>query len=201
MKKFFSWTILFLMMITAQASAMELKINRDVDWFVSVGNREGALKIEGSNLPKGNYFNGTAIFGDRLYLHFDSTIATDNFDEMSKFGGRDINNTVPLYAFEGSTRIYPVNGGGHEFFLLVTETGGGGCSNLIGERGGKWVQYFDTCTTRRQHGIGLEYMLTNFTTEGDTLVFTYQHWQTKKTYELRYKWDEAAQWFGVDVRG
>ena len=201
MKKFFAWTILFLMMIAAQASAMELKINRDVDWFVAIGTPNGAVKIKGSNLAEGNYFKGTAIFGDRLYFHFDGTDSSGNFDEMSKFGGRDANNAVPIYAFEGSTRIYPVSGGGREFFLLVTETGGGGVVNLIGERGGKWVKYFDTSITRRQHGVDLQYGITNFTAAGDEFIFTYQHWQTKRVREFHYKWDDAAQWFGVDVRG
>ena len=205
-KKFFALTILLLTFAT-QASAMELQI-QPKKWFVSIGSDPFTLRTEGATQIEGDNSKGVVRFGENLYLHFDGELyrnfSDENFDAVmnnsSRFGGRDIKNTVPYFVFEGSTKIYPIaNDAGLPMFALITETGGGGLIAVIGERGGKWVQYFDTSIDRRNFNIGLEYYLRNFYAAGDTLIFVYEHWETKKTYELRYKWDVAAQWFGVEL--
>ena len=203
MKKFFA-AMIFLLMISAQASAMDLKINRNADWSIRLAEEPFTLKIEGYSRLDGNFSKGVAQFGN-LYFHFDCKLFEEkNFEqaekEASRFGGRDFKNTVPIYTFEGSTRIYPITSDdGREFFLLATETGGGGSMKVIGERGGKWVKYFDTQDVQKNNQMAWDFYLQNFYVDGDKIIFVYEKWEPKKICRLVYKWDEAAAWFGVEV--
>ena len=191
MKKFFA-LMTFLLILSAPVSAMNLTIYRDVDWTIGVSSEPSTLEIAGYTNLEGDFSKGVAQFGD-LYFHFDS------FNESSRFGSRDFANTVPVYTFEGRTRIYPLKSDdGREFYLLETETGGGGSFKVIGERNGKWVKYFDTMDVRKQ--IPPDFYLDNFYTAGDTIIFDYKESQKENHCALRYKWDEAAQWFGVEIR-
>ena len=194
MKKFFALTI-FLLTFTAQVSAMNLTLHESVGSVGQTSN-PNEIKIEGYTQLVGDFSKGVAVFADKLYLHFDSSRA-DDFDAASRFGGEDFSNAVPVYVFEGLTKIYPVSGGGREFYLLATETGGGGSFNLIGARDGKWVKYFDTSDARKK--IPYDFYLENFYAAGDTIIFRYKQWQQENYYDLRYKWNAAANWFGVDV--
>ena len=190
MKKFFALAIFFLM-FAAQASAMNLTLRESVG-SISQTSPPNEIKIEGYTQLDGNFSKGVAAFND-LYFHFDSS------NETSRFGGKNFSDTVPVYVFEGRTKIFPVNGDdGREFYLLATETGGGGSFKVIGARDGIWVQYFDTSDMRKQ--IPHEFYLENFFADGDTIIFLYKEWQKENFCELRYKWDAAAQWFGVEVR-
>ena len=205
MKKFFVLTI-FLMMICAQASAMNLKLSQSLG-NISLGANPYLLHIEGSNLPGGDYSKGAATFGD-LFFHFDCTLFEEiqargkTFEEIeslaSRFGSSDFENAVPVYVFEGLTKIYRLSGDdGREFYLLATETGGGSSMKVIGERGGTWIKFFDALDMRKQ--IPPEYYIENFYAEGDTIIFVYKKWQEENFCELRYKWNEAADWFGVEI--
>ena len=205
MKKFFVLTI-FLMMICAQASAMNLKLSQSLG-NISLGANPYLLHIEGSNLPGGDYSKGAATFGD-LFFHFDCTLFEDiqargkTFEEIeslaSRFGSSDFENAVPVYVFEGLTKIYRLSGDdGREFYLLATETGGGSSMKVIGSRDGKWIKFFDTLDMRKQ--IPSEYYIENFYADDDTIIFVYKKWQEENFCELRYKWNEAADWFGVEI--
>lgn len=190
MKKFFALAIFF-MMFVAQASAMNLTLRESVG-SISQTSKPNEIKIEGYTQLDGNFSKGVAAFND-LYLHFDRS------NETSRFGGKNFSDTVPVYVFEGLTKIFPVSGDdGREFYLLATETGGGGSFKVIGARDGKWVQYFDTSDMRKQ--LPREFYLEKFFAEGDTIIFLYKEWQKENFCELRYKWDAAAKWFGVEVR-
>ena len=193
MKKFFAMTIFFLA-FAAQVSAMNLTLHESVGAVSQTSANE--IKITGYTRLDGNFSKGVAVFADKLYLHFDSSRAED-FDAASRFGGEDFSNTVPVYVLEGATKIYPISGGDREFYLLATETGGGGSFKLIGARDGKWVKYFDTLDARKK--IPHDFYPENFYAAGDTIIFRYKQWQTENFCELRYKWDAAANWFGVEV--
>ena len=212
MKKFFA-LVTFLLILSAQASAMNLTIYRDADWTIGLSSEPFTLKIAGYTNLDGDFSKGVAQFGN-LYYHFDALALRDkmplakSFEEeekifayASRFGGRDFANTVPVYTFEGGTRIYPIKSDdAREFYMLVTETGGGGSIKVIGERDGKWVRYFDTQDLHKSKQIGWDFYLQNFYTDGDTIIFIYEQGETRTIRELRYKWDEAAQWFGVEIR-
>lgn len=189
MKKFFALTI-FLLMFAAQVSAMNLTLRESVG-SISQSSNPNEIKIEGATQLDGNFKKGVAVFND-LYFYFDSS------NETSLFGGKNFSDTVTVYVFEGLTKIFPIIGDdGHEFYLLATETGGGGSFKIIGARDGIWVQYFDTSDMRKE--IPHEFYLENFFAEGDTIIFLYKEWQKENFCELRYKWDATAQWFGVEV--
>ena len=205
MKKFFA-TIICLLILSAQASAMDLKLSQSLG-NISLGRNNFTVKIEGSNLTDGDYSKGVAIFGD-LFFHFDCTLFEDiqshgkTFEEIellaSRFGSSDFENAVPVYVFEGMTKIFRLSGDDRrEFYLLATETGGGSSMKVIGSRDGKWTKFFDTSDMRKQ--IPQEYYIENFFATGDTIIFVYKKWQENNFCELRYKWDAAANWFGVEI--
>ena len=190
-RKIFALTIL-LLTVFAQASAMELRLEDSIG-RITLGRENFTLRLDGYTRLDGDVSKGMAVFGE-LYFHFDCR------DELSAFGGSEPSDCVEVYVFEGLTKIYPITSDvGRTFWLLATETGGGGTMRLIGERDGEWVQYFDTMRDKRQHGVAYDFYLQDFYAEDDTLSFVYEQWGTQRRCTLRYRWDEAAHWFGVDV--
>ena len=148
LKKIFASTIFLLMFaFAAQVSAMTFQQPVKIG-SAGIGSGYG-LRIEDATKidAKQNgdtYTNGYAIFGDKLYLHFDDATA-DDFTSGSWFGSSDKNNTVQYYVFEGSTSISRLpNDSGIDMYLLMTETGGGNVTAVIGNRDGKWVKFVDT---------------------------------------------------------
>lgn len=197
MKNFLA-AVCLLLILSAQASAMNLTLNEPIG-TITLGGEPFTLKIEGYRQLDGDFSQGVAVFGEDLYFHFDCRKAMEEtFDAASFFGSSDSSNAVPVYVFEGRTQIYPINGGdGRNFYLLATETGGGSSLKVIGDRGGSWVKYFDTLDMRKQ--IPYDFYLEDFFADGDTIIFLYKEWQKENYCQLRYKWDEAAQWFGVEI--
>lgn len=94
MKKFFA-VMIFMLMIAAQTSAMDLKLNRDVDWHVGLGSGQ-KLQIKGYSRLDGNFSKGVAVFGDKLYLHFDATLFEEirtkrkTFEQIEPLDTRDV---------------------------------------------------------------------------------------------------------------
>ena len=200
-----------LIIISARASAMELAIGESLG-SIGLGTEFFTLQIDGGNQLDGDESKGVVLFGENLYFHFDATLLENQmpqaktfeeeeaiFNAASRFGNGDVKNTVPVFVFEGRTIIYPITSDdGHEFYLLATETGGGGSMKVIGERDGVWVKYFDTQDMRRQ--MEPEFYIKEFHAAGDAIVFVYEQWGTERTCELQYQWDSAANWFGVELR-
>ena len=209
MKKFFA-AMIFMLMFASQVSAMNLTFYESVG-SISLSSIPFELKIDGYTALDGNFSKGVAIFNNDLYFHFDAPSLKEKmpqaknfaeeqkiFDAASRFGGENFSNTVPVFVFEGMTKIYPISGDDErEFYLLATETGGGGSMKVIGDRNGTWVKYFDTLDMRKQ--IDSEYYIEDFYTKGDTIIFLYKEWQKENYCELRYKWNENNQWFGVEL--
>ena len=214
LKKFFAATIL-LLTLSANCFAMNFSQPVNIGSVSTAGNEDAitinrATKIDATTDSRGNYVTGTATFGG-LYLHFDGATLAEKirasneltnfaeiYDSVSFFGGSDVNNSVPYYVFEGSTGIFRIdNDAGLELYLLATDTGGGGSMTVIGLRGDKWVKYFTTNDACKTYGINYNFHLTNLHTAGDEIIFTYKLEQTDIYRELHYRWDSAAQWFGV----
>ena len=197
-KKFFAATFA-LLLLTAQVHAMTLQQPVKIG-LAGIGGRNGlsirdATKIDATQ--SGNvYLTGYAIFGDKLYLHFDDATA-DDFTSGSWFGSSDRSNTVQYYVFEGSTAVSRLpNDAGLDMYLLSTETGGGNCTAVIGERDGKWVKFFDTNDAKKIFGLRGWYT-TDIRISGDTIILSMSSFDQKNSCELRYRWDESAKWFGV----
>ena len=199
LKKFFAVTFA-LMLFAAQACAATFQQPVKIG-SVGIGGRnglsiEGATKIDGDSDGKG-YTKGVALFGDKLYLHFDTATASD-FDKGSYFGSSDVKNTVQYYVFEGATNISRLpNDTGVDMYLLQTEYGAGNGVALIGNRGGKWVKFFDTHDVKENFGLR-GYYTKDIRFSGNTITLIMSSFDQKNSCELRYTWDASAQWFGVE---
>ena len=169
------------------------------------------------------YGKGVARYGngsDALYAHYNSY--NMNNDSKIRFGGKDINNTVPISSQVFGEEIFKINTSeGMTFYMIHTtydlpdET----WWTLIGMReDGTWAKYIDSdSVTVKYFGeaarAGYAYVwkgqsicCDNFRVRGDMIVIEYsryhkdlgQHGRLIKEGEFRFKWDDKAQWFGVD---
>ena len=209
-KRFLIAAVVFVL-VSAQASAMQLTTGESLG-SIGLGSEFFTLSIDGGEQIDGDESKGVVLFGENLYFHFDATLLENQmpqaktfaeeqkiFDDASRFGGDDVTNCVPVFVFEGRTIVYPITSDdGREFYLLATETGGGGSMKVIGERDGVWVKYFDTQDMRKL--MEPEFYIKEFHAAGDALVFVYEQFNTNKTCELYYQWDASVDWFGVELR-
>ena len=197
-KKFFAATFA-LLLLTAQAHAMTFQQPVKIG-LAGIGGRNGlriedATKIDATQNGD-SYTNGYAIFGDKLYLHFDDATA-DDFRSGSWFGSSDKSNTIQYYVFEGSTSISRLpNDAGIDMYLLTTEFGAGNSVTVIGNRDGKWVKFFDTNDAKKIFGLRGWYT-SDIRVSGDTITLSMTSFDQKNSCELRYRWDESAKWFGI----
>ncbi|MBR4905098.1 MAG: hypothetical protein IKZ53_10560 [Selenomonadaceae bacterium] len=185
----------------AQVATMDLELYESVG-SISYGGSY-ALKIKGANKIDGDSSKGVAVFDDELYFHFDCK------NDLSVFGGANPADCVSVYTFEGMTEICPISSkDGREFWLLMTETGGGGCSTLIGETNdGKWVKYFEEMYLKTMRKLRDKYQLPSDTdyyfkevyTDDDAIIFAYEQSKTKEICEIIYTWDAAAEKFNVEI--
>ena len=201
LKKIFASTIFLLMFVfTAQTSAMTFYPPETIG-SVGLGGRDslsikGATYIDAESDGK-TYSRGYAIFGNGLYMHFDNTTIAD-YNAGSWFGGSDKNNSVNYYVFEGGTRIYQLpNDENIPMYLLSTEFGAGNSMTVIGERDGQWVTFFNTYEGKKYFALSHECYIKNFHTDGDTIIFTFEDFNTKEISELFYTWNSATKSFGV----
>ena len=170
----------------------------------------GATNIQNYSSVKNSHYygKGVARFGNSLYFYFNDEYFRKNFngytteltEKVSRFGGTDVKNSVPIFTLEGETNIYQIkNDGGIELYLAQTETGGGGSIQVFGTtKEGKWVKYFDTQDAIKNFGIPRSDYIENFFTFDDEIIFQYAPGRWEQDGELRYKWDEKAKWFGVE---
>ena len=167
----------------------------------------GATNIKNYSTVKNSryYGKGIARFGNSLYFYFNDEYFRQNFNgygtaldkKVSRFGGTDVKNSVPIFTLEGGTQLYQIkNDGGIELYLAQNETGGGGSIKVFGTtREGKWVKYFDTNDARKNFGIPNRSYLKKYFIYDDVIVI--QYGDSINTGELRYQWDNVAQWFSV----
>ena len=77
------------------------------------------------------------------------------------------------------------------------------------QKNGKWVVYIDSKKLSNKYFGGKDaykedggVIYDEPTCREDSIVVTYRRWHWKGTSkpegELRFKWDESAQWFGVE---
>lgn len=160
------------------------------------------------------YDKGVATFGrgdDELYFYYDCT-KKDKTSNLPQFGGKSKANLVAVRANEGencSVSRLP-NDSNITMYLLKNTGPVAGTTNyiLLGKRGdGIFVKYIDMELVLKQY-FGKEHFgmkgpwFNNCYVQGDTVVIEYQLFAFKQGYykggEFRFKWDEAAQWFGVE---
>ena len=76
---------------------------------------------------------------------------------------------------------------------------------IIGKKSdGRFVKYIDTRDITRRYfgwdGTGVSPIVyLDMYTQGNTLIVPYYHLRNNKSRrEFRFKWDDKAQWFGVE---
>ena len=172
------------------------------------------------NAKRGAYEKGVARLGegsDALYFHYyTGTYKNEYRDQVMLFGSKNINNTinVPILLADitkitndkGMT-MYVI----HDSYDLPEENS----YTLVGlDKEGKWVKYFDTNLIAKQYFGKPEKVLSDnsiwfdkWICQGDTIIMQYSRYHRDlknsrsgyvKEGEFRFKWDNAAQWFGIE---
>ena len=205
MKKFFSVIVLAIIFLLAEnCSAMTFSKSVKLGSVGQYGpygvQISGATSIKSGSFNKEykTYMQGSAIFGKSLNFYFDFQ------NDISKFGSNEA-NAISIYALEGATDIYQVqNDKNIEMYIFVTETGGGGSTKVVGQKDGKFFIYFDTNKVMQNYfGRARDVYLSHYKLQGDAIVFDITSYdanlkKTVKGGELRFKWDDKANWFSVE---
>ena len=224
MKKFLG-LLLMLMMIASNCLAMTFSqpvkigsiglINAPGFSFNDVTHNNGT-KIESRRA--GNYFSqGVARFGngdDVLFFHYKQGTREKRYNDMiTAFGSENIRNTVNITI--KMPRIYKINSDNGVTFYLI-EDGNDLAEEdrytLIGKKkDGTFVEYFDTDKIRKRY-FGQQWQgiwFKDIKCQGNQMIIHYERNTQGKGFtsiynkadefgEFRFKWDDKAQWFGVE---
>lgn len=212
---------------TSMASAMSFSKPAKVGTIVAVNIggfafRDGAYNegILAKNAKRGAYEKGIARFSegqDALYFHYYTGTYKNKYnDQVMMFGSKNINNTikVPIMVADvakitndKNMTMYVI----HDSYDLPEENS----YTLVGlNKEGKWVKYFDTDSIAKQYFGKPERVWSDnsiwfdsWECRGDTVIIQYNRYHRGlknnrggyvKEGEFRFKWDDAAQWFGVE---
>ena len=167
------------------------------------------------------YDKGTARFGngeDAIYFHYDSKNGNSSYDYnpvISKFGDKNIENTVSVNTgHPGNIRMIKSDGGVTLYLISCQSqisrfSGYQWIHTLIGKRqDGRFVIFFEPkefCKRYFKNSSGWYVNFADCTVQGDTIVFKFKHSADRTNTsikptsgEFRFKWDDKAQWFGVE---
>lgn len=189
-----------------------------------IGANIGGFGFKGELSNSGNIINkkraydkGVAVFGKgnkKLYVHYQNYgYSGKNSPQISKYGSNSSDNAIQITTLYN--QIFMLNTNENiTMYVIKSDYDLPGEENyiLIGERqDGRFVRYLDTDTLLSQYYSDSNRVLhyvTNFYTQGNTLVFKYSIWDwdningkrkdKKDVGEIRCKWDDKAQWFGVE---
>lgn len=170
-------------------------------------NNNGESYFENSKLigkPFYSYTRGTARWGDgedALYCNY-------NYNNNSiKFGGK---NNYIIETSDTYKRIFRINTNSGITLYNIWQFSGYTIFNIIGrQKDGKWVSYID-CTkiAKTYFGGHIAYKKRNGVFyyepkfQNDTIIVKYENYTDMGKMinqgEFRFKWDEKAQWFGVE---
>ena len=185
--------------------------------FAQGGKGAGGIRIENASQNKGDYFTqynknnqssygkGVARFGngeDALFIHYNvyqkagGTILAGNKDVKNTYSVGVINQTINVVRSNEGVTIYPI----------ISDYGPEKAYTVIGrQKDGKFVKFFDTeSITNNQFGPGRNGMppvtYNRLAVSGDTFVLYYSKagMPARTAGELRFKWDDNAQWFGIE---
>ena len=189
---------------------ISIAIQRSIGYTITgASSNDGTRYTKAASYCKDyGYDKGMAIFGegsDALYVHYDyeKSISSRGKD-AEKFGDKNPSNAISIdvrHAGDGIMRIRTDEG---ITFYAIDFGYKYGTFYIIGKRkDGKWVKYIDS------HVIDEKYLGKNLywsdapnyngvSRQGDTIVVSYKILKSNTPGEFRFKWDEAAQWFGVE---
>ena len=225
MKKFFG-ILAILMILSSNCFAMIFSQPINTGGSIMFMQAGGGMRITNATYNDGDFYRnnrnmygkGMARFGngeDALYVHYNAYNISN--DDKVYFGGKDMRNTVPIESFVFGEEIFKITTNEsitfymiHTSYDLPDET----WWTLIGRRkDGVWVKYFESAEIEKKyfssHGNvweGQSICCDNFRVNGDTIIIEYsryhknlgKHGNLIKEGEFRFKWDDSAQWFGVE---
>ena len=157
------------------------------------------------------YTNGIARFGDdksEIWLHYNK----NSRPAYCRLGGENFSDTIPE-DFSWGHKIFYIGGvNGFKFYALRSQFDMPSAQikyeyNIIGRKpDGTWLKYFNTRKIIEKYiAKGYGYSMQDLNVSGDTIIIKYKilEYKYKKIYngqsgELRFKWDESAQWFDVE---
>lgn len=122
-------------------------------------------------------------------------------------GSSDVNNTVVFGVF--NTWIYKISTNEGVIFYAFREWYGSDSDWVIvgKKKDGIWVKYFDTSDITKKYFAPSRYGASSANygipiCNGNTLIIRYgingASGDKKPSGEFRFKWDESAQWFGIE---
>ena len=138
---------------------------------------------------------------DALYIHYDSK------NHKYFFGGKEINDTFEARFVEGL--IYKISTNS-KITLYCIESGydipEDDQYTVYGKRAdGKFVKYIDTIDIAKKYfGNEFGYWFEKITFKNDLIIIEYRRFSNNnfnnitERGEFRFKWDDAAQWFGIE---
>ena len=186
------------------------------------------LVIEGATYNDGSYFRkyikdsigydkGLAKFGDgddALFFHYNYGATFENsksnFVSKShfKFGDKNVSNTIADIGVGSGGEILQIKTDEGITFYSIRFMYQTSDLTLIGRRkDGKWVKYIHSKDISKMYFGGKDgyrepngVIYEQVTVQGDTLIMQYSRFETYRKFEgeFRFKWNEAAQWFGVE---
>ena len=161
------------------------------------------------------YDKGVAAFGndkERIYFHYDSRNGVPTYDSatgttnvVSRLGERDINNTVQV-GIGIPTRLSVIGTDANMilYSLVNDDPSGvtGPTQTIIGKLpDGTYVKYFDTSILKKQYFSDPSrfHFSDSILIYKDTIIIPYHNIDDQEQRgEFRFKWDDKAQWFGVE---
>lgn len=206
MRKIFGLAIM-LLMITSNCFAMTFS-QPTIIGSIEI-EPSGVMIFRGSSHSEGNVMN--IIRNEKVYRVSGSG--------MARYG----NNTTGLYVFYqnmkfnfgGNNKNFPVNvmsyteinqiknDGDGLLYLLKNDGNAAFARNyvLLGRlSNGDWARYFDSIEIEKQYlQPTKDIYITNVYCKDDTIIIDIENGRIhSKIGEFRFKWDDSAQWFGVE---
>ena len=219
MKKFLGlWIMLMIMMIASNCLAMTFSQPVEIGW-IGWSQRGGGFSCKNFFYNDGDYYiknnkntygKGIAGFGNNnsnaLYVHYDYYEVEKSHNGTVYLGGKNLNNTVPIIIL--NDWIYEIDSdSGLTIYAIRFFYGPDSEFTIIGKQNdGKFVKYVDTQEISKKYfGIdtrgGASPIWYNIPkSKEDTIIIQYSNGKNPKISigEFRFKWDESAQWFGVE---
>lgn len=206
--------LLGLMLIASTSFAMTFSQPQELGWFGTgqAGLGTGGFSVKNATANNGNYWRkyhsnntysyekGVAKFGngqDALCVYYNMNNrqtpmylgTTSKINLLPIESMRTLSQDVFKIATDGDVTIYALR------FWYGPEKS----YTVVGVRkDGKIVKYFDTdVITKNYYGEELS-NCKEFIVSGDTITARIRNIGGKGTAIFRFKWDERAQWFGVE---
>ena len=198
----------------------------DLNKVISANAQKAKYYERALKRQKNLYVKGSARFGDgedSLWMHCNTHLyenLTNNASRTTarptlfRLGGMDINNTVPVHPYYTTIKLIKSNSPLTLYLLSPAgQTGPSGITwVLIGKQSdGKFVTFFNSDEIRKKYfgeGNTKKIHFDKCKAEKDSIVLYYYNPQIphpsgdprKRNLlgEFRFKWDEDAQWFGVE---